>query len=259
MSASPPDAWRAFGRVAGIALALMFVVVAASAYIRLSLAAEPAAALPVARGVHRAAATFTAVVVLLLAVLAWRTAALRARLGLGAAAALLLTLALSALGVATGTTPPPPAQFANLFGGLALLALLAWLSGRAQHAPLPALGKLAHVARLGLALGLAQAALGAALATLWDATDALALTVHVLSGLVTAACAFALGIRLAGAGVPLGLGLIGSALAAPLAGTLSALLALAPAAALAHPLLGALTLALLARLDARASASPQAA
>ena len=86
--------------------------------------------LPIARGIHRASASLTAVAVLVLAVLAWRRAPLRARQGPAAGIALILTLALSALGVATGTTPPPPAQFANLFGGLLLLALLAWLSGR---------------------------------------------------------------------------------------------------------------------------------
>jgi len=260
MSASPPDRQPAFERAAGVALALMFVVVAASAFIRLTLAADASATLPIARGVHRAAATFTAVAVLLLALLAWRSAALRARVGLAAGAALLLTLALSALGVATGTTPPPPAQFANLFGGLALLALLAWLSGRAQRsAPVPVLDTLAQLTRVALVLGLAQAALGAALATLWSASDAIALTLHVLSGLVVAAFAFALGIRLAGAGVPIALGLIGAALAAPLAGSVSALLELSPAAALAHPLFGAATLLLLARLDGRASASQRPA
>lgn len=255
MSASPPDRRPAFALAAGVALALMCVVVAASAFIRLALAADASATLPFARGVHRAAATFTAVAVLAIAVMAWRDTALRGRFGLAAGAALVLTLALSALGVATGTTPPPTAQFANLFGGLLLLALLAWLSGRAQRAaPRPALDKLARLSRVALVLGLAQAALGAALATLWSASDAIALTVHVLSGLVVAAFAFALGIQLAGAGVPIALGLIGAALATPLAGSVSALIELSPAAALAHPLLGAATLLLLARLDGRCSA-----
>ncbi len=260
MSAPPPERRRAFALAVAVALALMFVVVAASAYIRFSLAADPAATLPVARGVHRAAATFTAVAVLVLVVLAWRSAVLRPRFGLAAGAALLLTLALSALGVATGTTPPPAAQFANLFGGLALLALLAWLGGRADggEAP-PPLEKLGQLARVALALGLAQAALGGALATLWSPSDAIALTLHVLSGLVTAAFAFALGIRLVSAGAPIALGLIGAALAAPLAGTVSALIELAPAVALAHPLLAAATLALLARLDGRCRASPRPA
>jgi len=235
----------------------MFVVVAASAFIRFSLAADASATLPVARGVHRAAASFTAVTVLVLAVLAWRSAALRARFGLAAGAALVLTLALSALGVATGTTPPPAAQFANLFGGLMLLALLAWLSGRVAGdaaQALPDAPKLARLARLGIALGVVQAGLGAAMATLWSPSDAIALSAHVLSGLGAAALAFALGIRLVGAGAPIALGLIAAALAAPIAGSVSALIDLAPAAALAHPLLGAATLALLARLDGRCAA-----
>jgi len=258
MPASPPeDRPRRFAVAAAVALALMFIVVAASAYIRLALAENSAATLPVARGLHRAAATFTAVAVLVLAVLAWRSAALRARYGAVAGAALLLTLALSALGVATGTTPPPPAQFANLFGGLLLLALLAWLSGRVtaqSAAALPDAAKLARLARIGFALALVQAGLGAALATFWSPPEALALTVHVLFGLGTAALAFALGIRLVGAGAPIALGLIGAGFAAPIAGTVSALIELAPAAALVHPLLGAATLVLLARLEARCSA-----
>ncbi len=262
MSASPPERQRAFARAALVALLLMFVVVGASAYIRLALAADAAAALPVARGVHRAAATFTAVVVLVLTVLAWRHAALRPRFGLATGVALLLTLALSALGVATGTTPPPPAQFANLFGGLALLALLAWLGGRAaaqSAVPLPETAKLGRLARVGITLGIVQAALGAALATLWSASDPFALSLHVLSGLAAAALAFALGIRLISVGAPIALGLVGAALAAPLAGTVAALIALAPEAALVHPLLGAATLALLARLDGRCHAPPRTA
>jgi len=258
MPASPPDdRRRSFAVTAAVALALMFVVVAASAYIRLALGENSTAPLPVARGLHRAAASFTAVAVLVLALLAWRGAALRASVGAVAGAALLLTLALSALGVATGTTPPPAAQFANLFGGLLLLALLAWLSGRvsAQTATgLQDAAKLARLARIGFALALIQAALGAALATFWSPPEALALTVHVLFGLGTAALAFALGIRLIGAGAPIALGLVGVGFAAPIAGTVSALIDLAPAAALVHPLLGAATLVLLARLEARCSA-----
>jgi len=263
MPASPPEAGqRRFAVTTAVALALMFVVVAASAYIRLSLAENSAATLPVARGLHRAAASFTAVAVLVLAVLAWRGAALRASVGAHAAAALLLTLALSALGVATGTTPPPAAQFANLFGGLLLLALLAWLSGRitTQTAAAPAeLARLRRLARIGFALALVQAAIGAALATFWSPPEALALTVHVLFGLGTAALAFALGIRLIGAGAPIALGLVGAGFAAPIAGTVAALIELAPAAGLVHPLLGAATLVLLARLEARCSAPRQPA
>lgn len=262
MSASPPDRRPAVAVAAGVALALMFVVVAASAFIRLSLAENGAAALPVARGVHRAAASLTAVTVLVLAVLAWRASALRARIGAAAGMALLLTLALSALGVVTGTTPPPAVQFANLFGGLLLLALLAWLGGRAtadSNAPLADAAKLERLARIGFALALIQAGLGAALATFWSPPEALALTVHVFFGLSTAALAFALGIRLIGAGAPIALGLIGAGFAAPIAGTVSALIELAPGAALVHPLLGAATLLLLARLDARCSALPRPA
>jgi len=113
--------------------------------------------------------------------------------------------------------------------------------------------------RIALALGFVQAALGAVLATLARVPDALVLSGHVFTGLATAALAFALGIRLMSAGAPIALGLIGAAFAAPIAGTVSALIDLAPAAALVHPLLGATTLALLARFDGRCSARPRRA
>lgn len=269
MPASPSEPQRALALAAGIALALMLVVVASSAFIRFSLAADASAALPASlttvRGVHRAAASLTAVAVLVLAVLAWRSPAPRARIAAPTGAALLLTLGLSALGVATGTTPPPGAQFANLFGGLVLLGLLAWLGGRAgarvsqDAAPLPDAQRLARLVHVALALGVVQAALGAAQATLWSPADALVLGAHVFTGLATAALAFALGIRLASARRAIAFGLIGAACAAPLAGTLSALIDLAPAAALVHPLLGAATLALLARFDGGCGAPPRLA
>lgn len=255
-----PEGRGAFAVATDVALALMFVVVAASATIRFSLAVDPAAALPIARGVHRAAATLTAVAVLVLTILALRRPALRTPLGLPATAALGVTLALSALGVATGTTPPPIAQFANLYGGLMLLALLAWLAGRARGAAAGSLpnasdaDKLTRLARIGLALAVVQGGFGAALATVWEPSDAIALSAHVFTGLAAAALASALGIRLAGAGIPIGLGLIACAMLAPLAGTVSALLDLGPAAALVHPLLGAATLLLLARFDGRCTA-----
>jgi len=256
MPASAPEGRRAFAVATDVALALMFIVVAASAAIRFSIAADPSAALPVARGVHRASATLTAVAVLVLTVLALRRPALRAKFALPTAAALVLTLALSALGVATGTTPPPLAQFANLFGGLALLALLAWLAGRVRGnagAPLPDARRVTRLARIAIVLGIMQATLGAALATLWEASNAIALSAHGFTGLGAAALAFALGVRLVGAGVPVGFGLIATGILAPLAGTVAALIDLAPMAALVHPLFGAATLALIAQVDGRCS------
>lgn len=257
MPAATPEARRAFANATDVALALMVVVVAASATIRFSLAADPAAALPVARGVHRAAASLTAVAVLVLTVMALRHRALRAQIGIPAAAALVLTLALSALGVAAGTTPPPLAQFANLFGGIALLALLAWLGGLARghaEAPLADANTLTRLARFALGFGVVQATLGASLATLWGPSNAIALSAHLLTGLTTAALAIALGIRLAAARIPIGVGLIAAAMLAPVAGTVSALLDLSPFAALVHPLCGAATLALLARFNGRCAA-----
>ncbi|HEX6267681.1 MAG TPA: hypothetical protein VFZ81_12385, partial [Burkholderiales bacterium] len=112
--------------LAGAGLALVLVVIAASAAIRLS-GQDLGSILPVVRGIHRVSASVAALLIVAAAWLAWRGG--RRRL---AAAILLVTAGLSVLGAATGISPPPWAQAGNLLGGLLLAALLAWLLGGAQ-------------------------------------------------------------------------------------------------------------------------------
>ena len=120
MDRAPAPALR---NLTAASLALVLVVVLASALIRLS-GPELGGLLPVVRGVHRVSASAAALLILAAGWLAWRGG----RRAL-AVASVALMLALSALGAATGTSPPPAAQAGNLLGGLALAALLAWLLG----------------------------------------------------------------------------------------------------------------------------------
>ncbi|MDA0225739.1 MAG: hypothetical protein O2975_06450, partial [Proteobacteria bacterium] len=157
--AAPATVPRGLRPSVGGALLMTLVVVGASAYIRF-VEAGGAAALPVARGLHRVSATLAAIAVIVAFVLAWRlrSAPLR-RLTI---AALVLTLSLSAIGIVFGTTPPPLARAGNLLGGLALAAVLGFTLGRLA----PALedGYAVRLARRAFGLGIAQALLGAWLA-----------------------------------------------------------------------------------------------
>jgi len=250
---APPTAFAAPATVprglrASLAVALLttLVVVGASAYIRF-VETGGAAALPVARGLHRVSATLAAIAVIVAFVLAWRlrNAPLRSL----TISALVLTLSLAAIGIAFGTTPPPVARAGNLLGGLALAGVLAFTLGRLG----PALED-AHTVRLArraLGLGIAQALLGAWLAAHPGAGPDAVLLGHVLLGLASAALALRGGLRLFGAVPALGVALCLAALAGPLAGTASALFELPPAVALLHPVAAATLLALLALTTGR--------
>lgn len=137
--------------LAALALAATLAVVAASAFIR--LADQPGPAVELARAIHRLSASLVAIFVLVLA-----GVALVERRGVtGALGALALVVFLAVLGPAAGRNPPAAAALANLLGGVALAALLAWLLGRAR-APLAAGVR----ARRAAALALAAAALACA-------------------------------------------------------------------------------------------------
>jgi hypothetical protein len=116
------DRERALRALAAGSLALVLVVIVASAAIRLS-EQDLGAWMPLVRGTHRASASLATLLILAVSWLAWR-AGRRAL----AAGILVLTVALSILGAATGISPPPAAQAGNLLGGLALAALLARLA-----------------------------------------------------------------------------------------------------------------------------------
>jgi hypothetical protein len=118
MDGAPAPALR---KLTAASLALVLVVVIASAVIRLG-GEDLGGLLPLVRGVHRVSASAAALAILAAGWLAWREG--RRALAL---AVVVLMIGLSALGAATGTSPPPLAQAGNLLGGLALAALLAWL------------------------------------------------------------------------------------------------------------------------------------
>ena len=209
---------RAVGRLAGLAAILTLVVVAASAVIRLG-ADELGDSMAMVRGVHRAAASLAALLVVLLFWRALRFSELRR----AASIALVLMLALSAVGWATGTRPPPAAALFNQLGGVALAALLAWLAGRAAKsagdaAPDPAL------ALAALLLASLQVVFGAALVMLGAPVAPVLLVAHAVSGLAAAATGAALGARLFAFGdARRGAALVLCAAFTPLAGSLAVL------------------------------------
>lgn len=213
----PRRAWIAAG------LALVFVVVFASALIRLA-GDDLGAALALVRGVHRIAASAAAIAILVAGWYGWRTGE-RATSALAVA----LMLALSALGALTGTAPPPLAAAGNLLGGLMLASVLAWWLGRGvRRGGVP----LAHAA---LALAAAQALLGA-WCTIFEQgeTWTFALLGHAALGLAAAALLSLVALR--ARAWPL----LALAASAPLAGLTSGLLNAPAAAALAHAAAAAL-------------------
>jgi hypothetical protein len=151
-------------RLRGVARACawaMAVVVVASAFLRhfgagAALQAAWASELALARGLHRVAATGVLVGALVMVVLAWRARRTAPVLTFAGAGALLgLALLLSAVGVAGGASRAAPVVLTNLVGGLAMLALCAWLARD------PAPDRLGPPARWAGALVLLQAGVGA--------------------------------------------------------------------------------------------------
>lgn len=195
----------------------MLAVVLAAAGIRLGW--------PGLRVMHRTAASLEVLVVLWLALLAWRTRPRQPALWRAALLAVAISIVLSLIGIATGQNPPPPAAAANLLGGLALTAVFAWILGRSAKkgsVPVPAL-----VLALLIAV---QLSLGAWLAV-FDRFAA-ALPAHGLLAVVLVPLIgwFALARLRGGAGKAL----FALALAAPLAGFTSLQFESSPGAALAH-------------------------
>ncbi len=129
---------RTLSATAAACAALVFVVVAASAWLR--LAAEPCppagcAGFTVADAVrlaHRVAAMGVSVLALLIVALAWKGPPRPGRRA-AAVAILLLVAALAIVGRSSAGSPPPSVVLANLAGGLALLATVAGLSVAVRH------------------------------------------------------------------------------------------------------------------------------
>jgi hypothetical protein len=219
--------------LAAASLALVLVVVFASAAIRLS-GQDLGSWLPLVRGTHRASASLATLLILGLAWFAWR-AGRRPPVVLLVA----LTAGLSVLGAATGIAPPPWAQAGNLLGGLALAVLLAWLLGLKEG----------RVLRVSPYAGLfaVQLLLGAWIAIFAEELWTPVLFAHVLLGLALAGGAAWLFLRKAR--------LLFSLLAiiVPASGAASALLGLPLGATLAHAASVALLACAAAYAHARAA------
>lgn len=169
---------RAFRILVLIALALTFVVVVAGAYVRLSDAGLGCPDWPLCYGQplpgdiadrdalakawremgHRYLAGTLGVLIFLISLIAWRTR----RSAWLASATLALVIFQATLGAWTVTMLLKPAIVtAHLLGGMAILALLAWLAlAQYAHSPLPRMQELRAPAAIALAALVVQIALG---------------------------------------------------------------------------------------------------
>lgn len=131
---------RALARSAAACAALVFVVVAASAWLRLAGGACAGAGCPegftladAVRLSHRVAAMGVTVLALVIAALAWKAPARPGR-RVASIALIVLVAALAIVGRQSAGGAPPAVMLANLLGGLALLGLAVGLA-TAPRAP----------------------------------------------------------------------------------------------------------------------------
>jgi len=122
-----PREERTLSALAASCAVLVFVVVAASAWLRLAAVACPAGGCDgftladAVRLAHRVAAMGVSVLALVIAALAWKTPARPAR-RVASVVILVLVAALAIVGRSSAGSPPLTVVLANLLGGLALLA-----------------------------------------------------------------------------------------------------------------------------------------
>jgi cytochrome c oxidase assembly protein subunit 15 len=159
-------AQRFAARAALIGIALVFAVIVASAYLRLSGAAPGWSGVAgAARIVHRVAASLEAVLVVMLVAVCWQ-ARHRWAGGMRAAAAIAaLSLGLAFLGIATTEHAPPAVQLGNLLGGMALFGAFGWLAHEARSSAPPDRTGVARWVSTGVALFAVQIALGGLVST----------------------------------------------------------------------------------------------
>ena len=159
--------------------ALVLVVVASSAWLRLAAPACPPggcggfALADAVRLAHRVAAMGVTVLALVIAALAWKPPV---RWGLRASAVLLIVLvaALAIVGRRSAGAAPPAVLVANLLGGLTLLSLAVGMAVAVRTPP----GRLALLPAAGAALLAAAIATGCVLATVPPADPAALALVH---------------------------------------------------------------------------------
>jgi len=133
------DSRRTLARATGLlargataGTALVFLVLVASAFLRLAQAAEAwPDAIVVVRFAHRIAAAGVGFVVLAIAVVCWTVRRRQPGEPMAAAALVALTIFLSVLGRATPGSELPAVTLGNLLGGMAMMGLLWWLRIRA--------------------------------------------------------------------------------------------------------------------------------
>jgi cytochrome c oxidase assembly protein subunit 15 len=162
-------------RIAFAGALAVLVVIAASAYLRLTAAGlgcedwpacygvqaqDARQSHPAVRLVHRVAATVAGVTILAIGVLAFAQARrFRHELRI-TTALLLLTIGLAALGRATPGSGLPAVALGNVLGGMAMAALLWWLALGPRKAGVEAPARHRALSWAALGLVLAQSALG---------------------------------------------------------------------------------------------------
>jgi hypothetical protein len=193
---------RVLSATAAGSAALVFVVVAASAWLRLAAAPCPPAGCDgfgladAVRLAHRVAAMGVTVLALVIVALAWKAPARWGR-RVSAAVLLVLVAALAVIGRRSAGTPAPEVMLANLLGGLTLLAFAVALAVAFRSPP----GRVALPCSAAALLFAASAVTGGLLATAPPADSASLALAHRAFSWTTLA---AWGLLAAGSGPPSG-------------------------------------------------------
>ena len=165
MAAAEPGGGERARRFAAIAAAigcaLVFAVIVASAYLRISHAGPGWSGLiGLARIVHRLAASAEAVLAVMIVVVCWGARRTWAGGAMSAAVIAALTVLLTLLGIATAEAQSPAVTLGNLLGGMSLLGAFWLLRLQAQGGAAHHVFTTACWMGFGLALIAAQVALG---------------------------------------------------------------------------------------------------
>lgn len=153
---------RVLARSATAGAVLVFIVLVASAFLRLAQAAEAwPDAIVVVRFAHRIAAAGVGFLVLVIAVVCWSVRRRQPGEAMVAAGLVALTIFLSVLGRATPGSELPAVTLGNLLGGMAMMGLLWWLRLGARETRLPPVAAASAFCWMGVALLAIQLALGA--------------------------------------------------------------------------------------------------